>query len=221
MFSRILCAHDLSLAGDCRRHALAGLLVLAISFGAVAQTGALAQVEVTRTGETYRVRASAQLAADQRLVWETLTDYERLREFVPGVTRARVLTRVGNQLSIEQVGVFSVFFFDLPVKLRLAVEHTPYTTVLARLAAGSMDANESTLRSFSGRYTLTPVRLPPLRSVRLDYDAQFELAAPLPPLIGSLFAVSAVRQTMREQFEAMLREIERRQARLAIAEDSK
>ncbi len=176
---------------------------------------------MTRTGETYRVRASAQLAADQRLVWETLTDYERLREFVPGVTRARVLTRAGNQLSIEQVGVFSVFFFDLPVKLRLAVEHTPYTTVLARLAAGSMDANESTLRSFSGRYTLTPVRLPPLRSVRLDYDAQFELAAPLPPLIGSLFAVSAVRQTMREQFEAMLREIERRQARLAIAEDGK
>lgn len=57
--------------------------------------------------------------------------------------------------------------------------------------------------------------------MRLDYDAQFELAAPLPPVIGRLFAVSAVRQTMREQFEAMLREIERRQARLAIAADSK
>jgi hypothetical protein len=51
--------------------------------------------------------------------------------------------------------------------------------------------------------------------VRLDYDARFELATPLPPLVGTLFGVAAVRQTMRAQFEAMLREIERRQQALA------
>jgi len=170
---------------------------------------------VALDGETYVVRATAQLAVDQRVVWETLTDYERLREFVPGVTRARVLARAGNELTIEQVGVFSVFFVDLPVQVRLAVQHTPYSLVAARMARSPVDTGESTLRSFSGRYTLSAVRPLQGAGVRLDYDAQFQLARPLPVLVGPLFGVSAVRRTMREQFEAMLREIERRQAHLA------
>lgn len=200
-----------------RRHAWpAALLALAITFGAAAQGSA--QVDVTLDGEAYVVRASAPVAADPRVVWETLTDYEGLREFVPGVTRTRTLTRADNQIVIEQVGVFSVFFFDLPVHIRLAVQHTPYTSVLARLTPGPVDAAEPTLRSFSGRYTLTPIRLQERAGVRLDYDARFELARPLPPMIGSLFGIGAIRRTMREQFVAMLREIERRQAAVSTTE---
>jgi hypothetical protein len=93
----------------------------------VSAQGQAALVEVSLDGGTYRVRASAQLTADQKVAWETLT----------------------------------------------------------------------------------------------DYDAQFELARPLPAVIGSLFGVAAVRRTMREQFEAMLREIDRRQALLAAAERSR
>ena len=188
------------------------LLALSQSFGVAAQT--TAQVDVALDGEVYLVRASARVAADQRLVWETLTDYERLRDFVPGVSRSRILARSGNQLTIEQVGVFSVFFVDLPVQVRLSVQHTPYTGVLARMTPGPVDAAESSLRSFTGRYTLSPIRLPQRDGVRLDYDAQFALAQALPPLIAPLFGVGAVRRTMRKQFEAMLREIERRQAAL-------
>ena len=83
------------------------------------------------------------------------------------------------------------------------------------MARSPVDTGESTLRSFTGRYGLTPIRVLHRSGVRLDYDARFELAQPLPPLVGSLFGVGAVRRTMREQFEAMLREIERRQAHLA------
>ncbi|HMW56058.1 MULTISPECIES: SRPBCC family protein [Candidatus Accumulibacter] len=204
--------------------ALVALMSLMIACDAMAQSdatgGAAARVEVSLDGEIYSVRASAQLAADQRVVWETLTDYERLREFIPGVTRARVLARTGNQLSIEQVGVFSVLFIDLPVRVRLAVQHLPYTMVLARMDASPLDAGEPTLRSFSGRYTLSVVRLAQRAGVRLDYDAQFELTRPLPVVIGPLFGVAAVRGTMRAQFEAMLREIERRQALLVAAEQA-
>lgn len=204
--------------------ALVALMSLMIACDAMAQSdatgGAAARVEVSLDGEIYSVRASAQLAADQRVVWETLTDYERLREFIPGVTRARVLARTGNQLSIEQVGVFSVLFIDLPVRVRLAVQHLPYTMVLARMDASPLDAGEPTLRSFSGRYTLSVVRLAQRAGVRLDYDAQFELTRPLPVVIGPLFGVAAVRGTMRAQFEAMLREIKRRQALLVAAEQA-
>ncbi|KFB68266.1 SRPBCC family protein [Candidatus Accumulibacter vicinus] len=201
---------------------LVALMSLMIASDALAQSdaagGATARIEVSLDGEIYSVRASAQLVADQRVVWEALTDYERLREFIPGVTRARVLARAGNQLIIEQVGVFSVFFIDLPVRVRLAVQHLPYTMVLARMDANPLDAGEPTLRSFSGRYTLSAIRLAQRAGVRLDYDAQFELTRPLPPVIGPLFGIAAVRATMRAQFEAMLREIERRQALLVAAE---
>lgn len=138
-----------------RRLGMATLFSLAIAFAAAAQGstagGAAARIDVSLDGETYRVRASAQLAADQRVVWDTLTDYERLREFIPG--------------------------------------------------------------------TLSALRLGPRAGVRLDYDAQFELTRPLPALIGPLFGVAAVRRTMHAQFEAMLREIERRQALLDVAEE--
>lgn len=201
---------------------LVALMSLMIASDALAQSdaagGATARIEVSLDGEIYSVRASAQLVADQRVVWEALTDYERLREFIPGVTRARVLARAGNQLIIEQVGVFSVFFIDLPVRVRLAVQHLPYTMVLARMDANPLDVGEPTLRSFSGRYTLSAIRLAQRAGVRLDYDAQFELTRPLPAVIGPLFGIAAVRATMRAQFEAMLREIERRQALLVAAE---
>ena len=194
---------------------LVAVLWLGVGCRVVAQADAegsmAAAIDVSLDGATYIVNASARLAADRRVVWDTLTDYERLREFVPGVMRARVLERTGDRLVIEQVGVFSVLFMDLPVRLRLVVEHTPYTMVLARLADPA-DVGDPTLRSFLGRYRLLPISLSRREGVRLDYDAQFELARPLPTVIGSLLGVAAVRRTMREQFTAMLREIERRQA---------
>lgn len=197
-------------------------LALAFSGKVLAQSSMASTADVVLDvlldDETYVVHASARLAADQRLVWSTLTDYERLREFVPGVTRARVLERRGERLTIEQIGVFTVWFVDLPVRLRLLVEHTPYTTIVAKLAADAAARDESTLRRFTGAYRLTPIRLPQGAGVRLDYDASFALERPLPPLIDRLFGVAAVRRTMREQFDAMLREIARRQAALAAAE---
>ncbi|TLD45033.1 MAG: hypothetical protein FAZ92_02717 [Accumulibacter sp.] len=199
---------------------IAGIASLAFGLAAGTESGAVAQVEVRRDGEAYSVHASGQLAAGQRIVWDTLTDYERLREFVPGVRRARVLERQGNRLLLEQAGVFTVFFFELPVQLRLDVLHLPYTTVMAQLAPADANASDgSTLRSFSGRYRIRKGSGGlPLGVVQLEYDARFELATPLPPLVGALFGVAAVRQTMRAQFEAMLREIERRQQSLAGVE---
>lgn len=194
---------------------LLALLALSQASGVVAQGGTRAQVDVLLDGVTYNVHASAHLTADRRVVWDTLTDYERLREFVPGVTGTRVLAHDSDQLTIEQIGVFPVFFFDLPVQVRLSVQHIPYTTVFARLAPNLSGTSEPTLRSFTGRYTLSTIQALQGAGVRLDYDAQFQLARPLPALVGPLFGVSAVQRTMREQFEAMLHEIERRQAVLA------
>jgi hypothetical protein len=179
---------------------------------------AAASVDVRRSGETYIVHASGTVAADRRTAFETLTDYERLREFVPDVRSSRVVARDGNRLVVEHVGAFDLLFFSTPVRVRLAVEHQPYERVLARSAPGAVDGEEPTVRSFSGRYELTALAAAPA-AVRLDYDASFQLVHGLPALIDTVFGEAIVAHGMRRHFEAMLAEIERRHAaRAAPAE---
>ena len=188
------------------------------SVALAAPSDAAAGVDVRRSGETYVVHASATVAADRRTAFETLTDYERLPDFVPDIRSTRVVARDGNRLVVEHVGAFDLLFFSTPVRVRLAVEHQPFDRVLARSAPGTVDGEEPTVRAFSGRYELTALATAPV-AVRLDYDASFQLAHGLPPLIDTVFGEAIVAQGMRRHFEAMLAEIERRHAaRAAPAE---
>jgi hypothetical protein len=177
------------------------------------------QLEVERDGDRFHVSARADMAADARVAWETLTDYERLPQFVPSITRTRVLAREaradGERVTVEYSGTLKLWFVTVPTLVWLEVRHTPYTAVAARAIArppARADAPPPSLRSFDGSYALAVVGggIGGAPRVRFDYRAQFELAEPLPPVIGSLFGTAAVRQTLREQLGAMVGEIERR-----------
>jgi hypothetical protein len=175
--------------------------------------------DVTRDAGSYRVDASADLDADAAIVWATLTDYERLPQFVPGIRSVRVLAtheQAGKQrLLIEQAGELRFLFFSRRVAVLLDVEQQPKTRVDARALPrprGS-DATEESLHQFEGSYTL--VSIP--GGVRLGYHAEFTPEFALPPVFGPL----AVRLTMQAQFEAMLAEIGRRRIALAPHEPAR
>ncbi|GAB4464260.1 MAG: hypothetical protein OHK0044_01200 [Burkholderiaceae bacterium] len=187
------------------------IAALALAVAAPLAAAAPLQLDVQRDGDRFEVRAAVRLAAAPKLVWDTLTDYERLREFIPGVTSSRVLERDGDRLIVEHRGEFGLLFIARPVRVRLAIEHRPFTTIVARALPRLADGSASTLRDFSGRYELAIVRD---GEVRLGYEARFELADPLPPVIGPLFGTMAMRSTIRADFEALIREIERRQSAL-------
>lgn len=193
-----------------RRWLPAMAALLALCTAAAAQSAP--RLEVERNGETYTVRASADVAADLPIAWDTLTDYERLPEFVPDVHRVRVLARDGNRLTVVFHGGFRLLFFEWPIRMRLVVRHEPYGRVAAQSDPGLIDGEAPTLRRFSGRYTLTVVPVAGRAGVRLDYDAQFELNESVPAFIDALFGRPLVRAALRREFEAMLSEIERRQA---------
>ena len=196
--------------------------VLAVQLAAGTAQAATSSIEVERDGDRFTVAADAVLDADPRTAWETLTDYERLPQFVPGIRRTRVLSRGGSadgeRLVVEYTGRFQLVGGSMPTHIWLEVRHLPMTEVQAQWIAPPPRAPgdpEPTLRAFTGRYTLTPLASPsgvPPR-LRLGYTARFELAAPLPPVIGPMFGATAVRHALREQFEAMVGEIERRAAR--------
>ena len=148
------------------------------------------------------------MEADRRTAWLTVTDYERLPQFIPSIRGVRVLamSRQGavERLLVEQTGDLRFLWFVRPVHVWLDVMHEAPEKVLARavLPSGVSEAR-STLRDFEGSYTLTEIDA--LRT-RLVYRARIEPVQPLLPVLGSL----AVRQTVRAQFEAMADEIERR-----------
>lgn len=189
------------------------MLAAALDLAAAAAHGA--QFDVTRDGATFHVAATADLVADPGVVWDTLTDYEHLPRFVPGIRSARVLERHAEgryqRLLLEQVGELRFLFFVQRVAVRLDVRHLPQARIDARAVAGGPGAEraESGLDEFEGTYELVRIQ----GGVRLDYRARFVPAFSLPPLLGAL----AVRQTMKRQFDALLAEIERRQAALRPA----
>jgi hypothetical protein len=174
-------------------------------------------LDVTRDGNAFVVTARADLQADARTAWDTITEVERLPQFVPNVTRVRVLSRQprarGEVLAVAFEGNFRLFFLSFPTHVWLDVEHVPYTDVLARLRPPPPGHTApSSLKHFNGRYTLTTVGAgrDGATRVRFDYNAEFELAQPLPPVLGTLFGTRAVRAMLREQFAALVSEIERR-----------
>jgi hypothetical protein len=196
----------------------AALLLFGVSAGQASSSAS--RIDVQRDGGTYFVRASAEVAADLSIAWATLTDYERLPQFVPNIHRVQVLTRDGNRLTVAFNGGFRLLFFEWPVRVRLVVRQEPYSRVLAQSDPGPVDGEPPTVREFSGRYSLAVIPVSGRAGVRLDYDARFELTEAMPPLIGVLFGRSLVRAMLRTQFEAMLNEIERRQAAGPLIENS-
>ena len=68
----------------------------ALLFGCAtaAQAADEVSVEATRRDEALEVVCRALLQAPLDLIWQTLTDYDRLAEFIPGMRRSRVLDRI-------------------------------------------------------------------------------------------------------------------------------
>ncbi len=160
------------------------------------------------------------MAVDPRVAWDTITDYEHMREFLPNIERSKVIARSGPRMTVEHVGQFPLFFFDIPVRVRLAVVQQPFERIVARSEPGDVDGAPQTLRSFTGSYDLAVISIERRAGVRFEYESQFELAEPLPPIIGDLFGTAMVTKTVRLQFEAMVREMVRRQAARAPIEKS-
>src|SRR5262249_19214270 len=106
-----------------RRFASSAIVSFAALLDPAAASAHLSRFDVTQDAAGYRIDASADVEADQAVVWETLTDYEKLPQFVPGIHRVRVLeTREeagGQHLVVEQAGELRFLFFTprIPVLL--------------------------------------------------------------------------------------------------------
>ena len=154
-------------------------------------------IEAERHGESIEVRAHALIAAPPALIWQVLTDYERLPSFIPGIEKSVVRERQGGRLVLEQTGEARFLVFSFPIDVRYEVIESPPDWVSSRAVAGN-------LRRMNGRYDLqaSPAR----GSMVLRYQGEIEPNFALPPIVG----VVALRSMVEQQFSAMVAEIERR-----------
>lgn len=175
-----------------------------LMLGLMAATGVLAQesrFEVVREGEFVTVTATADLAADPRLAWAVLTDYESYPRFVTDMRTSKILSRGGQgsegPVVVEQKGEFGFLLFTQPIDVRMVVFENPPRSIVARSIGGSF-------RDFVGRYEIMPLA----GGMRLSYTGRFSPDFILPPLVG----MTAVRYLMQKRFNELVGEILRREA---------
>ncbi|MGJ7509228.1 SRPBCC family protein [Variovorax sp. GT1P44] len=175
-------------------------LMLALALGGTAATAQQARVDTRGEGDSIHVTASAEMQADPRTVWNVITDYDHLAEFIPYVRSSRVLRRDGDRVLVEQTGEFTFLFFRQPVRTKLTVVESPPRRVTARAVGGS-----GNLREMEGSYAVESL---PAGTVRLTYAGRLVPDFAVPPLIGRM----VVRNVFANQFNAMVGEILRRDA---------
>ena len=182
------------------------------------------EVEVRRSGRRFEAEATLDLAADAQTVWDTITDYDALALFMPGIRNCRVVERQavgrrGERLVVEQQGEFRFLLFSQSMTVLLNIEHE--TLRVAEAKAVRFDLGIFKRRAidiFEGRYDLTPLAASHgAPRTQLRYTSLIGLRLPPPPAVGSV----AVRQNLAAQLEAVAHEVARRSGRKAAAPGSR
>lgn len=160
-----------------------------------------AQIEIVTShkGDVVDIKVQASIAASPQIIWATLTDYERLPEFVPGLKTSKIIERKGAVTIVKQSGAAQFLFFKIPIEVTVESKEA-WPILEAKRIAG-------TVRQLQGRYEM--VIVPDSPTVRLIWTGVIEPENSLPALIGE----SLMRHSIREQFTGMVREIERRALR--------
>jgi ribosome-associated toxin RatA of RatAB toxin-antitoxin module len=156
-------------------------------------------VTAAREGRAVRVHAHAIVHASREVIWQTLTDYENLPRFIPGMDKSQVLRRDGNGTLVEQVGRTSFLFFTYPMHVVVRAEEDHPRMLRIRLVSGNLKQLESVYRieTIEGGD----------QQFLLRWTAVLEADLPVPLFV----AVRLVRMDAQEQFSGILGEIERRE----------
>lgn len=163
-------------------------------------------LEAARRGDALEIACRATLEAPPELVWQTLTDYNRLHEFIPGMRRSRVLESRGAVSVIEQSGEARFLFLSFPIEVTLSsTERAPHS-IEATMIKGN-------LKRLQGTYRIEPRRD---GRVALTWTGVIEVLS-MSPLLGEM----VMRASVEDQFRGMVQEIARRAAARREAETRK
>ena len=183
-----------------RQYCAAGaLLALSAAMGAP-QAAEQVSIRASSRGSAVEIEARATLRAPYALIWQTLTDYDHLSDFIPGMLKSQVIDRRGNATIIEQSGNATILFFNYPIDVVIESLETPPAFIGVRVLRGN-------LKQLEGGYRLEKIADTHDEFV-LRWSGLIEPSFPVPTFIS----MPLLRANIRDQFRGMVREIERREA---------
>jgi len=169
-----------------------------------AQTNSAAQandglsVNVTRKGDIVKVRAEFAVSVSPSQAFAVLTDYDHMRDFLPGVVESKVIQRLPNRLVVSQSVRMKLVFLSVPVDSVRQVDLEPPTKLVSHALSGTVSKAEvtTTLTQVQGKTVVT-------------YQSEATLNSWLPAGLGT----SIIGTHVREQLTHMRAEMLRRQGR--------
>lgn len=173
-----------------------GIIALLLTVASPAWAGAQVKASVGLDGIS--IEASIVVRADARTLWSTLTDYDKLADFIPDMILSRVVSPPPTRPKlVEQKADAGLFAFVMPDHVVLAMDEYPLGLIRFRAVSGKV-------LSMSGEWRIQGQGNP----VRLVYTARVFPLVPPPPLVTDFF----IEDEVRRRFEAVAKEAERRGA---------
>lgn len=109
------------------------------------------EVQVRKEGEGRFVQGEIHIQAPQKVVWEVLTDYNNLADFMPHMEKSRLLSSdADGWLRLEQVSSRRILLFKKRIRVLLRVfEHPP-----DRVSFSLIDGD---FRTYNGAWDVDPI----------------------------------------------------------------
>ena len=175
------------------------LLMLA-AWAGVALGAAPVSVEATGRGNAVAIKARAKIRAPYALIWQTLTDYDHLSEFIPGMMTSHVIGRRGSTAIVAQTGEAGFMLFSYPISVVVESREEPPSFIGIRVLKGN-------LKQLDGGY-----RIEKTGHRDDEYMLRWSGLIERPPLLPQIIAAPLMRADIADQFRGMVKEIERREA---------
>ncbi|PSB22697.1 cyclase [filamentous cyanobacterium CCP2] len=160
------------------------------------------QVEITTCnaqGRQREIAAKIQIPHSIEQVWQILTDYDHLADFIPNLSKSQRIEHPQGGIRIEQVGIESLLKLKFCARVVLdMVEHFPDRLDFSMV--------EGDFKAFTGSWTLQPAS-PDGKITELSYSVSV-----LPPRMmpvgmierrlrkGLVLNLSAIRQQAEDRF---------------------
>jgi ribosome-associated toxin RatA of RatAB toxin-antitoxin module len=112
------------------------------------------------------VKITLPIEAEAELVWKLLTDYEHMAEFLPHMTKCKVVQQDGDTFTVEQV--YRQFLISM--KLLLSIRHNYPNRIDFKLVGGNM-------KKYDGHWSIEPHN-PGGTLLKLEVDVQPGFFAP-------------------------------------------
>lgn len=147
----------------------------------------------------YKVNAKAFARAAPQPVWKLLTGYDRLAEFVPNLESSKILSRNGNEATVEQRGRAGFLFISHAVHLVLRVVEQPISVIDITMLSGDM-------KHYASHWEIAAAEQGGASGTLINYLGELEPDFFVPALFGA----ALIRSDVRNMLTAVIREIEGR-----------